>query len=1224
MTTEATINGRPAEAPMAQAAAARQARASAASNPLRELIAIGRMPVIMELPVGESDLAGYQHLRQRHLASGYELTELSMLGEYLRQLDSSRDQLTEPERKLVRKLQIYADLLSSGKVDLVGIDDGARARHVLDNAVVVALLSGLGVDPARLLPHVVARNRQADQIRSRLATFARLGVRNALLLTGDLPVEPGQTARFPMDSVGMCELARSMQISGELPEDFLIAAAGHPNPDSDPEGLRTLQKALAGARVIITQAIHTVECFKNWMEALACNGALDMVHVIAEVIPISSATQLRAIDKVPGMRVPQTLIARFDSVEQRLKDTAKAAGHPPEWVKQQLRRESVRVTRELFHQVRKVPGVSGVYLGSIGHFEVHLELFKETPLIPEHSEGLHKSRKPSAVERQRFLAQLPAVEALVQQALAEARSPLRQRTQAWADKMAQSPGFVSLLKIVESPKVPLFGCKKCDRCDLSQDALVCPRGCAKQMSHGPCGAPRLQPDGRVLCEDTTRECTWARIGRRRRLFGVPLAEQLEHRSAPSPGFYQGETYSSILPVLQGKKRGPDWRLAWRAPAALVAGAFNSDFHFEREGEPLDLETLAASKINRMRAEIAAKPDIDPEELLVKVLGTIGNAGAIHLIEARLAALGLPAEGTLADLSPREIFQIAEALPRARRRLAEQPPTVKLSSHGEEILAAVGQGRQLRRAVRRELASVLIQHIGSLGVTITYAEDVLNSDQVDEFLSALTIFKDELLLARPQLASASQEVTAYFTRIPYRHHYRSPIAMRRTYEDSRNPTNRVLLIVDLKQSGSPALFRERLREAFSALAEGRAESDAGIVLEPFAGESRSICWQFNDEFWRRIRDFEQATGRSYDASVGGSTDRNLDYVRSTARWHFDKVHEHRLGEERLYVLEIGVASTSRAQCFIEEYRRICELTGHDYHRNTTFLLADFHEEILSAAKEELLRIHPHVEAVRMDAGNPLEALEPFRGKIIYTHLCNVYDNLPTDKIARMDGALYLVEGRLFLRYDELDRIAEKHGLDRRLRDELGDRLSGLSPKDPHAVGSLLDWLRDVKVRQGRAPYDYVNLWMDLFGALREEERYVAITDPRHIPLGGIAGVNDPGALVARQLASPHNTLVHLNQAALSGFADLLQLLHPHGTLEVVDLFVQRLDEYDRGFKGPAKYDGSTVNWLNGPLFRAIAEALGFSVRLTSFRPFDPKSASVIMLASRQAPNDTAED
>ena len=94
-------------------------------------------------------------------------------------------------------------------------------------------------------------------------------------------------------------------------------------------------------------------------------------------------------------------------------------------------------------------------------------------------------------------------------------------------------------------------------------------------------------------------------------------------------------------------------------------------------------------------------------------------------------------------------------------------------------------------------------------------------------------------------------------------------------------------------------------------------------------------------------------------------------------------------------------------------------------------------------------------------------------------------------------------------------------------------------------------------------------------------------------------------------------VHLSQEALSGFIHLLSVLHPLGTLEVVDLFVQRTEEYYDRFKGPAKYDGSTVNWLNGPLFREVAKQLGYSVRFNSFKPFDPKSASAILLASPHA-------
>jgi hypothetical protein len=39
-------------------------------------------------------------------------------------------------------------------------------------------------------------------------------------------------------------------------------------------------------------------------------------------------------------------------------------------------------------------------------------------------------------------------------------------------------------------------------------------------------------------------------------------------------------------------------------------------------------------------------------------------------------------------------------------------------------------------------------------------------------------------------------------------------------------------------------------------------------------------------------------------------------------------------------------------------------------------------------------------------------------------------------------------------------------------------------------------------------------------------------------------------------------------------------------------------------------------LNGPLFRDVAAEFGYDVRFHSFKPFDPKSVSVIMVAQRR--------
>ncbi len=421
---------------------------------------------------------------------------------------------------------------------------------------------------------------------------------------------------------------------------------------------------------------------------------------------------------------------------------------------------------------------------------------------------------------------------------------------------------------------------------------------------------------------------------------------------------------------------------------------------------------------------------------------------------------------------------------------------------------------------------------------------------------------------------------------------------------------------MKQFGSQERFRSELRAVIECLASGKPESADAVLLEDFAGDSKSVAWSFNSVFWGRLGDFEKATGVNYDDSIGGSSDRNLDYVRSTARAYVDRLSGRVADEERLCVVEVGVASTRRAFAFLEELKRISELQATGLYERTTYVLADYSESILQSSSAALREHHDNIEAVRIDAGDPLAALSPYVGRIAHIHVCNVYDNLPTDKVGWVGEQLYRIESRLYLPNAALESLVATHGFDPRDSDELAARLKMLATQREDGLCNLLDWARDRLVEQGQARLSYVAFWMDLFSSLRAEEQYVAIRDVDELPLGEVAGLQRPLELLRGQFTGARSVRVHLNQHALAGFVQMLRMLHRFGTLEVVDLFVQRLVEYYERFKGPAKYDGSTVNWLNGPLFRAVAEQLGYSVRFHSFKPYDPKSVSVIMLASPQ--------
>ena len=77
-------------------------------------------------------------------------------------------------------------------------------------------------------------------------------------------------------------------------------------------------------------------------------------------------------------------------------------------------------------------------------------------------------------------------------------------------------------------------------------------------------------------------------------------------------------------------------------------------------------------------------------------------------------------------------------------------------------------------------------------------------------------------------------------------------------------------------------------------------------------------------------------------------------------------------------------------------------------------------------------------------------------------------------------------------------------------------------------------------------------------------------------------------------------MHVSNGALASFIDTLTLLHPFGKLVCHDLFVTDVQGYRSRFRGPGKYDGSVVNWVNGPLLAHVGRRNGFEVRYAPFR------------------------
>ena len=125
---------------------------------------------------------------------------------------------------------------------------------------------------------------------------------------------------------------------------------------------------------------------------------------------------------------------------------------------------------------------------------------------------------------------------------------------------------------------------------------------------------------------------------------------------------------------------------------------------------------------------------------------------------------------------------------------------------------------------------------------------------------------------------------------------------------------------------------------------------------------------------------------------------------------------------------------------------------------------------------------------------------------------------------------------------------------------------------------------------------VDFWRRTWEGLRLEERYAPLAG---LDLYRIApGVS--GELLRPHLESGGDIRMHVNNGAMASFVDTLPLLHPYGRLLNHDLFVTDTHRYRTGFLGPGKYDGSVVNWINGPLLAHVGGRMGFDVRFEPFR------------------------
>jgi len=442
-------------------------------------------------------------------------------------------------------------------------------------------------------------------------------------------------------------------------------------------------------------------------------------------------------------------------------------------------------------------------------------------------------------------------------------------------------------------------------------------------------------------------------------------------------------------------------------------------------------------------------------------------------------------------------------------------------------------------------------------------------------------------------------------VQYKDSFREPVVLRQiapsaleTAAAHRDGTRegepeRYEIAIDVRRRDLATLSTDLQR----VLAEAAHADDAGrLYLEEWGASSGSCVWAFNTLYWRALSLWEQATGRGYEQALpGGESDAtNLAAARELilqlfALW--DDLAARRALPDELHVLELGVGNGNQARVWLDEFQRLDRELGKNYYQRLQYLMGDYSPHVLDRARATVSHHADRLSSLVLDAMRPTDTLGFLRYKAFLVYISNVYDNLPTDEVVRLGGHLFLVQVRAFLAAEAGERLAQGLGVAATAVPDLVSRLLRLGP----------ELLAEAAPATFPTPLTAVRFWRDVWHELRLAERYVPLEE-----LDAYRVAPDITGETLRPIAESNGDLrLHVSNGAVASFADTLTLLHPLGELRCTDLFVRDLDQYTTGFRGPGKYDGSVVNWVNGPLLVAVGHRHGYEV---TFEPFAHRAGS----------------
>lgn len=423
-------------------------------------------------------------------------------------------------------------------------------------------------------------------------------------------------------------------------------------------------------------------------------------------------------------------------------------------------------------------------------------------------------------------------------------------------------------------------------------------------------------------------------------------------------------------------------------------------------------------------------------------------------------------------------------------------------------------------------------------------------------------------------------------VQYRNNFRDVVQLRPILHGETPPGARqddLEIAVDVRRAVDAPVG-----ELTSALLHGSPDR---VLLEDWRPGRDSCVWQFNALYWSALDLWEKATGRGYEQALPGGESDARNRAAATeligelfAVW--DRLAASAALPDELYVIELGVGNGNQAKVFLDEFRDLDRQHGTGYYRRLRYLMCDYSAHVLDLARETVAEHTERVSSFTLDATRPRTSLGFLQYKAFLVYISNVYDNLPTDEVAQLGGRTYCVHNRAYLPGEAAAELAESVSAGVGELPALVHKLLRLGP------ALLAEACPAHFPDTGSA----VEFWQRTWAALRLEERYVPLAGLDTYPLTGAL----TGETLRPLLESGADVRMHVSNGAVASFDDTLGLLHPFGKLVCHDLFVDGIQGYRTTFRGPGKYDGSVVNWVNGALLAHVGRKRGFDVDYAPFR------------------------